>query len=206
LLRIVAISVIIGTFLIGTYYVVAASYIQPIQQDKIADALGEVQMGLTYERFVSLGEDERSALVQQMPSSTITMLLQEARSHPSFIAEKTDAIKAQSGSNEIRLVKLSQISGLKGYDSKGEAAIMISGDKIFLRLQEFGVTSGIDQHLYLTKDGTIATGIDLGRLKASQGDQYYDITGIDIELHNILIIYSKVFDTYYAHAKFLKTQ
>jgi hypothetical protein len=186
--------------------VVAASYIQPIQQDKIADALSGIQAGLTYEKFASLGELERSILVQQMPSSTITLLLQEARNHPSFIAEKADAIKEQSGSNEIRLVKLSQISGLKGYDSKGEAAIIISGDKTFLRLQEFGVTSGIDQHLYLTKDGTIATGIDLGRLKASQGDQYYDITGIDTESHNVLIIYSKVFDTYYAHAKFLKIQ
>jgi hypothetical protein len=206
LLRIVAISVIIGTFLIGTYYVVEASYIQPIQSDRIAGALGEVQVGLTYEKFVSLSEGERSVLVQQMPSHTITMLLQEARNHPSFIAEKTDVIKEQSGLSEIRLVKLSQISGLKGYDSKGEAAIIISGDKAFLRLQEFGVTSGIDQHLYLTKDGTIATGIDLGRLKASQGDQYYDITGIDTESHNVLIIYSKAFDTYYAHAKFLKTQ
>lgn len=206
MLGIVAISVIIGTFLIGTYYVVEASYIQPIQQDKIAAALGEVQAGLTYEKFVSLSEGERSVLVQQMPSSTITLLLEEARNHPSFIAEKTDAIKTQSGSNEIRLVKLSQISGLKGYDSKGEAAIIISSDMAFLRLQEFGVTSGIDQHLYLTKDGTIATGIDLGKLKASQGDQYYGITGVDTESHNILIIYSKVFDTYYAHAKFLKTQ
>jgi len=206
LLRTVAISVIIGTFLIGTYYVVAASYIQPIQNDKIADALGEVQAGLTYEKFVSLDENERSVLVQLMPSHTITMLLQEAKSHPSFIAEKPDVIKTQSGSNEIRLVKLSQISGLKGYDSKGEAVIIISGDKTFLRLQEFGVTSGIDQHVYLTKDGTIATGIDLGRLKASQGDQHYDITGIDAQNYNIMIIYSKVFDTYYAHAKFLKTQ
>jgi len=202
----VAISVIIGTFLIGTYYVVAASYVQPVQQDKIADVLGEIQAGLTYEKFTSLDEVERSILIQQMPSRTITMLLQEAKNHPSFIAEKPDTIKAQSGSSEIRLVKLSQISGLKGYESKGEAAIIISGDKTFLRLQEFGVTSGIDQHVYLTKDGTIATGIDLGRLKASQGEQYYDITGIDTQSYNIMVIYSKAFDTYYAHTKFLKTE
>ena len=201
-----AISVIIGTFLIGTYYVVAASYVQPVQQDKIADVLGEIQAGLTYEKFTSLDEVERSILIQQMPSRTITMLLQEAKNHPSFIAEKPDTIKAQSGSSEIRLVKLSQISGLKGYESKGEAAIIISGDKTFLRLQEFGVTSGIDQHVYLTKDGTIATGIDLGRLKASQGEQYYDITGIDTQSYNIMVIYSKAFDTYYAHTKFLKTE
>lgn len=205
MLRTVAISVIIGTFLIGTYYVVAASYVQPVQKSKLASALEEFQAGFTYEKFVSLDEDERSILVQQMPSSILTMLLQEARNHPSFIAEKADAIKAQSDSSEIRLVKLTQIFGLKGYESQGEAAIVISGGKVFLRLQEFGVTSGIDQHLYLTKGGTITTGIDLGRLKASQGEQYYDITGIDTESYNVLIIYSKPFDTYYAHARFLET-
>lgn len=206
MLRAVAFSVIIGTFLIGTYYVVAATYVQPIQKDKLTSALEDIERGLTYEKFVSLTEYERSILVQQMPSSTITLLLQEAKNHPSFIAEKPDIIKTKSSSDEIKLVKLSQIFGLKGYESKGEASIIISADKTFLRLQEFGVTSGIDQHLYLTKDGAVSTGIDLGRLKASQGDQYYEITGIDTDVYNILIIYSKTFDTYYAHAKFLKTE
>lgn len=206
MLRAVAISVIIGTFLIGTYYVVAATYVKPIPQDKLADALADFQPGLTYDKFVSLEENERRYLVQQMPSSIMTMLLQEARNHPSSVAESADDIKAQTGSNELRLVKLTQIFGLKGYDSSGEASLMISGDKAILRLQEFSVTSGIDQHVYLSKDGTLATGIDVGRLKASAGDQYYDITGIDTEVYNIMIIYSKTFDAYYAQAKFLKTE
>jgi hypothetical protein len=206
LLRAVTISIIIGTFLIGAYYVVAASYVQPIQTDKLVTALGIVQPGMTYEKFISLDEAQRSNLVQQMPSSTSYMLLQEARNHPNVIAETADAIKEQSGSNEIRLVKLTQVFGLKGYDSKGEASIIKSGEKVFLRLQEFSVTNGIDQHLYLTKDATVSTGIDLGRLKASRGEQYYDITGIDTESYNNLIIYSNVFDTYYAQAKFLKME
>lgn len=206
MLRVVAISVIIGTFLIGTYYVVAASYVQPIQQGKLETALADFQADLTYEKFISFSEDERSTLVEQMPSSVIIMLLQEARNHPSFIAETVDDIKAESGSGEFKLMQITQISGLKGYTAQGEASIIKSGSKVFLRLQEFGVSSGIDQHLYLTKDGTIATGINLGMLKASQGEQYYDITGIDTETHGILIIYSKTFDTYYAHARFLKTE
>lgn len=206
MLKAVTISIIIGTFLIGTYYVVDAAYVQPVQQDKLTSALSEIQPGLTYSKFVSLQENERAFLVQQMPSSTISMLLEEAKNHPSFIAQKPDDIKTETGSDQIRLVKLTSIFGLKGHESKGEAAIITSGDKVFLRLQEFGVTSGIDQHLYLTKDGTIGTGIDLGGLKASQGDQYYDITGVDTNTYNILIIYSKTFDTYYAQAKFLKTE
>lgn len=206
MLSAVAISVIIGTFLIGTYYVVDATYVQPVQQDRLTAALGELRPGLTYGKFVSLEESERAYLVQQMPSSTVVLLLEESKNHPSFIAENTDDIKTETGSDQIRLVKLTSVSGLKGHTSNGEVAVVTSGDKVFLRLQEFGVTSGIDQHLYLTKDGTPGTGVDVGRLKASQGDQYYDITGVDTNTYNILIIYSKTFDTYYAQAKFLKTE
>lgn len=206
MLRAITIAVIIGTFLMGTYYVVAASYVQPLAQDTLNLALDKLRPGLTYDKFVSIEESQRVNLVQQMPSSTITMLVQEARNHPSFIAEKADDIRAQTGSSEIKVLKLTKIFGLKGFNSQGESAIIKSGERDYLRLQEFGVTAGIDQHIYLTKDVTVATGIDVGRLKASQGDQYYDITGINTDVYTIMTIYSPTFDTYYAHAKFLKSE
>ncbi len=206
MLRAVAISVIIGTFLIGMYYVVASSYVQPERQDKLQSALNELESGMTYEKFVSLDEQKRQFIVKQMPSGTLELLQQESRAHPTFIAEKPDDIRTKSGSNEIQLVKITQISGLKGYLAAGEASVVASGDMAFLRLEEFGVTSGIDQHVYLTKDGTIAESVDLGPLKASQGDQYYDVTGADIATYSILVIYSPTFDTYYAHAQFPKNQ
>ncbi|MFY9301254.1 MAG: DM13 domain-containing protein [Candidatus Nitrosotenuis sp.] len=206
MLRTVTLSVIIGTFLIGMYYVVAATYVQPAQQDRLSAALMAYQEGLTYDKLVSLDEATRYDLIQKMPSATTLMIIQEARNHPSFIAESKDEIKEISGSNDLRMVKLTPIAGLKGFSAKGTAAIFVSDQMTFLRLEDFGVTSGIDQHLYLTKDGSISTGIDLGRLKASQGSQNYDITGVDTETYDILIIYSKPFDTYYTHARFLKAQ
>ena len=204
MLRTVTISVIIGTFLIGMYYVVAATYVQPVQQDHLSVALATHQDGLSYDQIIALDEDDRYNLIQQMPSATVQLILQEAKNHPSLIDESKDQIKELSSLNDLKLVKLTPIAGLKGFSAQGTAAMFDSGEMTFLRLEDFGVTSGIDQHLYLTKDGSVATGIGLGRLKASQGSQNYDVTGIDIETYNILIIYSKTFDTYYAHARFLK--
>ncbi len=206
MLRAVTLSVIIGTFLIGMYYVVSATYVQPEQQDHLSAALEAYQTGLTYDKLLSLDESTRYDLIQQMPSTTAQMVLQEARNHPIFITESKDEIREISGSSDLRMTKLTPIAGLKGFSAKGTAAIFVSDHMTFLRLEDFGVTSGIDQHIYLTKDGSISTGIDLGRLKASQGSQNYDITGIDHEVYDILIIYSKPFDTYYAHARFLKAQ
>lgn len=201
-----AISVVIGTFLIGTYYVVAAMYVQPAQHDKLESALGDLQPGLSYEQLVMMSEAERYYLIQQAPSSTRQLILEEAINHPSFISESKDIIKETSNSDELRIVKLTPFSGIKGFTAQGTAVIYNSGNMNFLRFEDFGVTSGIDQRVYLTKDGAVATGIDLGALRASRGEQNYDITGIDTEIYNILIIYSKTFDTYYAHARFLKTE
>ncbi len=205
MLRTVALSVVIGTFLIGMYYVVDATYVQPVPQDKLSEALADYQDGLSYDNLVALDADDRYFLMQQMPSATTQLILQESRNHPSFIDENKDQIKVLSGSNDLKLAKLTPIAGLKGFSAQGTAAIFDSGEMTFLRLEDFGVTSGIDQNLYLTKDGSLASGIGLGILKASQGSQNYDITGIDVETYNILIIHSKPFDTYYAHAQFPKS-
>ncbi|WP_420710224.1 DM13 domain-containing protein [Nitrosopumilus sp.] len=63
---------------------------------------------------------------------------------------------------------------------------------------------GIDQHIYLTKFGDVANGIDIGKLKTNKGNQNYPIQGIDSSEYNQMIVYSKPFDTYYASAKFTK--
>jgi hypothetical protein len=206
LLKAVTISIIIGTFLIGMYYVVDATYVQPVQQNELTEALNLLSPGLTYDQLASLEEEERYSLVRFAPSETIRLIMQEAQNHPSFVAESKDQIKEHSGSAELRLVKLTPIAGLKGFTAQGTAGIFVSGDSTFLRLENFDVTSGLDQRLYLTKDGSIASGIELGRLKASEGSHNYDITGIDVETYNILVLYSPTFDAYYAHARFLKAE
>lgn len=206
MLRTVTISIMIGTFLIGTYYVLAASYLPPSKENKLLSALNNVQTDLTYEKFISINEKERASLVQQMPASTVQLLLEKVQNHPTYINEDVDKIKIESNSNELRFTKLTQVSGVKGYESTGTASIVYAGIKTFLRLEDFSVSNGIDQHIYLTKDGTPTNGIDIGTLKASIGNQNYDITGIDIDTYNIMVIYSNTFDTYYTYVKFLKTE
>lgn len=206
MLQTIAISIMIGTFLMGTYYVLAASYLPPVQENKLVSALNSMQPDLTYGKFISMSENERAVLVQKMPSDTVRMLLEEAQNHPRYISENTDKIKLESSSNDVRFTKLTQITGVKGYDSSGTASVVYAGNMVFLRLEDFSVTGGIDQHLYLTKDGTPFSGIDLGPLKASVGNQNYDVTGVDVDAYNVMIIYSKTFDTYYAYTKFLKTE
>lgn len=203
MLRTVTISIIIGTFLIGAYYVVDASYVQPQKKDTLTLALDNIKPGLTYEKFVAMSEGEKYSLFSTMPSDTRLMMLQEARDRPSFIAETKDQIQSPP-EHPLKIEAFTQLSGVKGYDAQGTASILVAGDETFLRLEDFGVAGGIDQHIYLTKDGIAETGLDVGPLKATQGDQNYDITGINPDEYNVLIVYSKLSGTYYAHAQFLQ--
>lgn len=201
MLRQVTVSVVIGTFLIGMYYVVDASYVQPVREDVLEQKLGQLRPGLSFVKVLQMDESQRSALVQSMPYETRLLVIQEARKYPSFASETVDDIKKVTGS-DVRFVKLTQIDRLKGYDASGTASIIESGGKTFLRLEGFSVTPGFDQRVFLTRDGSVEAGADVGLLKATSGSQNYDVTGIDTETYNIVIIFSKTFDVYYAHAKF----
>jgi hypothetical protein len=204
MLRQVTISVIIGTFLIGTYYVVAASYIPPEQQDVLASKLDQYMAGLSFDKLMSLDEADRAVLIQGMPSETVRLLIQEAKSHPSLLIQTADDIRQQTKS-DVRFAKLAQITALKGYEASGTAILVESASQSFVRLENLNVTPGIDQHVFLTKDGSATSGVDLGPLKATRGSQNYDATGIDTEMYNVVIVYSKTLDAHYAHARFLKS-
>lgn len=202
MLRQVTISVIIGTFLVGAYYVVAASYIPAEQQSRLAAQLEEFQPGLTFEVLLSMDERQRATLVQNMPSDTVLLLMQEVKSRPSFVSETLDEIRQVSDS-DVKLVKFAQVTALKGHSASGTAVLVLSGEGEFLRLEHFSVSPGIDLRVFLTKDGSIFTGVDLGPLKATSGPQNYAIPAVNTEEYNIVIIYSSTFDEYYAHARFI---
>lgn len=204
MLRQVTISVVVGTFLIGMYYVVAASYVPPEQQNVLASKLEQYRTGLSFDVLMSLDEAERTALIHGMPSDTVRLLMQEARLHPSFLVETVDDIRQQTKS-DARFAKLAQLTALKGYEASGTAILVQSADKAFLRLENVNITPGIDQRVFLTKDGSASSGVDLGPLKATRGSHNYDATGVDTEMYNVVIVYSRSVDEYYAHARFLKS-
>jgi hypothetical protein len=117
--------------------------------------------------------------------------------------ETVDDIRQQTKS-DARFTKLAQLTALKGYEASGTAILVQSADKIFLRLENVNITPGIDQRVFLTKDGSTSSGVDLGPLKATRGAHNYDATGVDTEMYNVVIVYSRSIDEYYAHARFLK--
>ena len=74
------------------------------------------------------------------------------------------------------------------------------GSKI-LRLDNFESTNGPNVHVYLSTDKRPTDYVDLGKLKANNGDQNYNIPiGTDITRHNIVLIWCKDFSVLFGSA------
>jgi len=203
MLRGIAIAMIIGAAIIGVYYILAPQLSQLSVEEELSKALGQIQSGLTYDKFVNMVDSQRNALIQKMPQKTIDLILEQARKLPTTVSESIQDMASKLGSNSQSVVYSKQGSfvGLEGNDAKGKAIIIVAGKAAFLRFQDFEVTNGPDLHVYITTGDDISSGIDLGKLKGSIGDQNYDLSGVDLKTYDTVVIYSQPFQIHFAMAK-----
>ena len=92
------------------------------------------------------------------------------------------------------------------HNAEGLARVIPLGDgNTILRLENFKSTNGPNVHLYLATDKAATNFIDLGRLKANNGNQNYNIPhGTDLAKYNMVLIWCKDFSVLFGSAQ-LKT-
>lgn len=204
MLKAVAIAVIIGTAVIGIYYLAGPLFYDRVVNEPLPAALSGLQKDLTYDKFVNMVDDQRKALVDKMSPQTIYLVMAEAKKLTTTVSENMQDMIAKIAPNSQETPKFSKLGafeGLKGHEARGKAEVISVGDISFLRFEEFEVTNGPDLHVYMTKNGDVNSGIDLGKLKGSKGDQNYAIGGIDTDVYDTVVIYCQPFHVYFASAK-----
>ncbi len=86
------------------------------------------------------------------------------------------------------------VSGPYGSVS-GQAKIFKTGTKYMLKLMDFSGSNGPDLRVYLSKEIYPVTFIDLGALKATGGNQVYEITGtIDFTQYKYALIHCRQYN------------
>jgi hypothetical protein len=92
------------------------------------------------------------------------------------------------------------------HNAEGLAKVIPLGDGItVIRLENFKSTNGPNVHLYLSTDKAASNFIDLGRLKANNGNQNYNIPdGTDLAKYSMALIWCKDFSVLFGSAE-LKT-
>jgi Electron transfer DM13 len=71
-----------------------------------------------------------------------------------------------------------------------------------LRLEDLKVTNGPDLYIYLATDKQASDFVDLGKLKANNGNQNYDIPeGTDLSKYNTVLVWCKQFSVLFGSAE-----
>ena len=207
MLKGITIAIIVGVAVVGVYYIASPLFYDKIIDEPLPKALSEIQQDLTYEKFVNMVDEQRSALVKKMPQDTIDLIMGEAKKFTTSVSEEMQEMvaKVAPGSQEPpKFSKLGAFQGLKGHQATGKAEVITVGDVSFLRFEDFEVTNGPDLHVYMTKNGDVDSGIDLGKLKGNKGSQNYELGGINTNVYNTVVIYCQPFHVYFASATLLE--
>ena len=71
-----------------------------------------------------------------------------------------------------------------------------------LRIENFKVTNGPDLYVYLATDNKASEFVNLGKLKANNGNQNYEIPSkTDLEKYNRVLIWCKTFGVLFGNAE-----
>jgi len=89
------------------------------------------------------------------------------------------------------------------HKTQGTATIITLDDgSSVLRLEDFKTTNGPDLYVYLATDDRASEFVELGTLKANNGNQNYEIPdGIDFSKYDKVLIWCKAFSVLFGNAE-----
>ena len=165
-----------------------------------------------YQKFVSMNEQDRINAAKQMSQRQKNMVMIGAAQLNNTVSENVvmsagTINKQQSNATTTTASKIitgSFIGAGDGFhNAEGLAKVIPLGDgSSILRLENFKSTNGPNVHLYLATDKAASNFIDLGRLKANNGNQNYNIpNGIDLAKYNMALIWCKDFSVLFGSAQ-----
>ena len=166
---------------------------------------------VSFEDFNTMTEDERAKAAENMSSSQKNELmiqyanLNNGNNITNFIDEDMNYTVSPSSSLMTTSVAGLNNSIISGsfigvndgiHNAEGIAKVIpLQRDDInILRLENLKVTNGPDLYVYLSTDKSAYDFINLGKLKANNGNQNYNIpTGTDLEKYDNALIWCKAF-------------
>lgn len=139
-----------------------------------------------YQRFVSMNDQDRSNAAKQMSQREKNIVMIGASQINKTINESaitTDTIKQRQQQQQQKSNATTARSILTGsfieagdgfHNAEGLVRVIpLEDGSTILRLENFKSTNGPNVHLYLATDKAASNFIDLGRLKANNGNQNY---------------------------------
>ena len=177
---------------------------------------------VSFEDFNTMTEDERAKAAENMSTSQKNELMTryanlDNNNATNIIDEtmnETVSISSSSSLSSSAGLNNSILSGsFTGandgiHNAQGTARVipLQQDDAKVLRLENLKVTNGPDLYVYLSTDKSASDFVNLGKLKANNGNQNYDIpNGTDLTNHDTVLIWCKAFSVLFGSVE-LKPQ
>jgi len=167
---------------------------------------------VSFENFSMMSEDERAKAAENMSVFQKNgLMIQYANSSSdtsNIVNESMNETVGLSVPNNL-LISGSFIGVNDGiHNAEGTAKVvpLPQDDTNVLRLENLKVTNGPDLYVYLSTDKSASDIVNLGKLKANNGNQNYNIpTGTDFTKYDTVLIWCKAFSVLFGSVE-LKPQ
>jgi len=199
--RIVAFSIMVGIGItIVFYYLVSPLFIST----EINEPPPSNVFSPSFQEFKEMTETQRTQAANDMSDyDKNQMLIQYAKvGNSSGMGENMD------NNNTLTQASSSRSGSFIGVDdgihnAQGIAKIIpLDDDNNILRLEGLMATNGPDLYVYLATDKSASDFVDLGRLKANNGNQNYNIPlGTDLSKYDTVLIWCKAFSVLFGSAE-----
>jgi Electron transfer DM13 len=129
-----------------------------------------------------------------------------------FMLGTFSTIQSQMVEGQYEQQQQNPVSALSGefvgagdgtHNAEGVAKEISTEDgRKFIRFENFKVTNGPDLYVYLATDQSASDFVDIGKLKANNGNQNYEIpSGTDLAKYKTVVIWCKAFSVLFGSAE-----
>ena len=201
---VVAIVIIAST---GIYYLVSPLFISTQVNEPLPTSAVESE---SYQRFISMNENEKMQAAKQMSSQEVDEIMSSAARVNNNINEPmNETLQSQqrtlNTTTTSKVVRTGSFIGVGDgiHNAEGTAKVIPLEDGTnILRLENLRVTNGPGLYVYLSPDKDASDIVNVGKLKANNGNQNYDIPeGTDLSKYNTVLIWCRPFSVLFGSAE-----
>lgn len=89
----------------------------------------------------------------------------------------------------------------RAYEVEGKALLISEGSKKTLRFENFDTINGPDLRIYLSTDLGTDDFVEVSKIKATKGNINYDVSNIDTDKYNKVLVWCKPFGVLFSYAE-----
>jgi hypothetical protein len=202
---IAAIVIVAGA---GAYYLASPLFISTEVDEPLPTTALELE---AYQRFVSMNEEEKMQAAKQMNTQERDEIMAIASKVNNSVDEPMD-LQQQTQDNAATITNALRTGSFVGvgdgiHNAEGTAKVIpLQDDNNILRLEDLRVTNGPDLYVYLATDKSASDFVSLGKLKANNGNQNYDVpTETDLTKYDTVLIWCRPFSVLFGSAELQPT-